>query len=93
VSSKFPLLNERIYAPYKIAALVEVLAEQGIPLEDSLRGSGIGVDQIYDASVLTSVRQYAAVCRNAVTLSRDPATPGFVRMGMSSRAADATMHF
>lgn len=29
MSAKFPLLNERIYAPYKIAALVEVLAERG----------------------------------------------------------------
>jgi AraC-like DNA-binding protein len=75
MTARFPLLNERIYAPYKIAALVEVLAEQGIASQDSLKGSGISPDQIYDASVLTSVRQYAAVCRNAVNLSSDPATP------------------
>jgi AraC-like DNA-binding protein len=75
VSSNFPLLNERIYAPYKIAALVEVLAEQGIAPADSLKGSGVEPDQIYDASVMTSVRQYAAVCRNAVSLSSDPGTP------------------
>ncbi len=71
----FPLLNERIYAPYKIAALVEVLAEQGIAPEDSLKGTGIDADSIYDASTLTSVRQYAAVCRNAVMLSCNAATP------------------
>lgn len=75
MSAKFPLLNERIYAPYKIAALVEVLAEQGITPQESLKGSGVSPDEIYDASVLTSVRQYAAVCRNAVNLSVDPATP------------------
>lgn len=75
MSARFPLLNERIYAPYKIAALVEVLAEQGIAPEDSLKGSGVSPDQIYDASVMTSVRQYAAVCRNAVSLSSDPRTP------------------
>jgi AraC-like DNA-binding protein len=75
VSAKFPLLNERIYAPYKIAALVEVLAEQGIAPERSLKGSGVEPDQIYDASVMTSVRQYAMVCRNAVSLSSDPSTP------------------
>ena len=75
MSARFPLLNERIYAPYKIAALVEVLAEQGIAPQDSLKGSGVSPDQIYDASALTSVRQYAAVCRNAVSLSSDPATP------------------
>ncbi|GAB7536574.1 AraC family transcriptional regulator [Burkholderia sp. 3C] len=75
MSSRLPLLNERIYAPYKIAALVEVLAEQGIAAEAALKGSGIAPGQIYDAAVQTSVRQYAAVCRNAVALSADPATP------------------
>jgi AraC-like DNA-binding protein len=75
VASTRPLLNERIYAPYKIAALVEVLAEQGISPEQILKGSGVDVDEIYDASVLTSVRQYAIVCKNAVSLSCDPATP------------------
>lgn len=72
--SRISLINERIYAPYKIAALVEVLAEQGIQPEASLRGSGIGADEIYDASVLTSVHQYAVVCQNAVSLSCDPDT-------------------
>lgn len=72
---RFPLLNERIYAPYKIAALVEVLAEQGIAPQDSLKGSGVDADQLYDTATLTSVRQYAAVCKNAMALSRDPATP------------------
>jgi AraC-like DNA-binding protein len=75
VSSKYPLLNERIYAPYKIAALVEVLAEQGIAPEDSLKGSGVKAEEIDDAATLTSVRQYAAVCKNAIQLSTDPATP------------------
>lgn len=75
MSARFPLLNERIYAPYKIAALVEVLAEQGIAPEDSLKGSGVAPEQIYDASIMTSVRQYAVVCRNAVALSSDPGTP------------------
>lgn len=75
MAARYPLLNERIYAPYKIAALVEVLAEQGIAPLDSLRGSGLSVDQLDDAAVLTSVRQYAVVCRNAIELSSDPATP------------------
>ncbi len=73
--SRISLINERIYAPYKLAALVEVLAEQGIAPEASLRGSGIDAAQLYDASALTSVRQYAIVCRNAVSLSCDPDTP------------------
>jgi len=75
VPPKTPLFNERIYAPYKIAALVEVLSEQGIAPADSLKGSGVDEDEIHDATVLTSVRQYARVCDNALSLSRDPATP------------------
>lgn len=72
--SRISLINERIYAPYKIAALVEVLAEQGFPPEESLRGTGIGEAEIYDASKLTSVRQYAIVCQNAVSLPCNPDT-------------------
>jgi AraC-like DNA-binding protein len=73
--SRMPLNNERIYAPYKIAALVEVLAEQGIAPEASLRGSGVSPEQIHDVSALTSVRQYAIVCQNAVSLSCAADTP------------------
>ncbi len=70
-----PLPGKRIYAPYKIAALVEVLSEQGIPVEACLRDTGVAVDTLYDATALTSVQQYAAVCRNALQLSWDPSTP------------------
>lgn len=72
---RMPLFNDRIYAPYKIAALVEVLAAQGIAPADSLKGSGVDEHDIHEATVLTSVRQYATVCGNALSLSTDPATP------------------
>ncbi|MGU3663071.1 AraC family transcriptional regulator [Methylobacterium sp. A49B] len=72
---KVPLPSERIYAPYKIAALVEVLGEQGILPEACLRDTGVDADKIHDASALTSVRQYVAVCRNALRLTQDPSTP------------------
>ncbi len=70
-----PTYNERIYAPYKIAALTEVLAEQGIPASQSLRGIGIDESRIYDATALTSIRQYVELCANALMLGADPATP------------------
>lgn len=83
-----PLLNERIYSPCKIAALVEVLSEQGIASEDSLKGSGVDVDKIYDACALTSVRQYAAVCKNAILLSCSKTRRVTVwRLGHSQRLA------
>jgi len=47
----------------------------GISPEECLRGTGVEASKIYDASTLTSVRQYAAVCSNALLLSRDPSTP------------------
>ncbi|HET8596859.1 MAG TPA: AraC family transcriptional regulator [Castellaniella sp.] len=70
-----PTYNERIYAPYKIAALVEVLSEQGIEPSRSLQGTGVDEHCIYDATALTSIRQYVEVCGNALVLGADPATP------------------
>ena len=70
-----PLPDEQIYAPYKISALVELLAEQGISADDSLRGSGVDPDALKDPFALTSMRQFMTVCMNALTLPRDPATP------------------
>lgn len=73
--SKTPLYNERIHAPYKIAALVEVLAEQGITPDMSLKNTGISPTQLHDASALTSVQQYVTVCDNALYLGALPSTP------------------
>lgn len=70
-----PLPDERIYAPYKISAVVEVLAEQGIAPKDALNGSGVTEDELADPYTLTSIRQFLAVCANALALSDDPATP------------------
>lgn len=82
MSARLPLLNERIYAPYKIEMLVEALAEQGISAEDCLRGSGLELADIHNPDAQTSVRQYLSVCQNAVRLSTDPATPFKVGLRM-----------
>lgn len=70
-----PLNGEKIYAPFKLAALVEILREQGIAADDCLRGTGVGPDELHDFSVRTSVRQYAQACVNALRLSPDASTP------------------
>lgn len=72
--SGLPLPDERIYAPYKIRALVELLAEQNISPCESLAGSGVSVDDLKDPYALTSIRQFMIVCKNALSLSDDPAT-------------------
>ena len=70
-----PLWNEKRYAPYKVAALVEVLSEQGIAAEASLSGTGLSPESLANPETLTSVRQYITVCRNALQLSKNPETP------------------
>lgn len=85
-----PLPDERIYAPYKIGALVELLAEQGITPYESLKGSGVEADDLGNPFALTSMRQYMTVCTNALTLSKDPATP--FRLGTRLRVSAYGMY-
>lgn len=72
---ELPLWNEKRYAPYKVAALTEVLAEQGIGPEASLSGTGLTAESLSNPETLTSVRQYITVCHNALRLSKTPETP------------------
>jgi AraC-like DNA-binding protein len=72
---QLPLWNEKRYAPYKMAALVEVLSEQGIAPEASLAGTGLTRERLTDPETLTSVRQYITACNNALQLSKNPETP------------------
>ena len=75
MTERAQLLNERVYAPYKIAALVEVLGEHGISAQQVLVGSGLKPDRIYDPAPMTSIRQFLVACENAIRLSRDPSVP------------------
>lgn len=72
---QLPLWNEKRYAPYKLAALVEVLSEQGIAPGESLSGTGLDPEELFQPGTLTSIRQYITVCHNALSLSKDPETP------------------
>jgi AraC-like DNA-binding protein len=65
-------LHEKVYAPLKILTLVQALSEHGVSGEAALAGSGLGVEQIRDADVRTSVQQLLTVGRNAVRLSPLP---------------------
>lgn len=67
-----PLPDERIYPPYKIGVIVDLLMGQGVSAEDCLRGSHVSADDLSNAFALTSVGQYLTVCENAILLSRDP---------------------
>lgn len=75
MAGKQALSDDRIYAPFKIAALVETLAEQGIDGKRALAGTGLSTDQLRDHFALTSIQQYIRVCVNALRNSTDPVTP------------------
>ncbi len=72
---RLSLWNEKRYAPYKLAALVEVLREQGIAPEASLSGTGLSPESLTQPQTLTSIRQYITACNNALHLSKDPEIP------------------
>lgn len=67
-------LNQKIFAPYKIATLVETVAEQGITPDIVLRGTELDTILINDPNTLTSIRQYIDACDNAIRASADPST-------------------
>jgi AraC-like DNA-binding protein len=73
-----PWVNEKIYAPYKLAALVETLSGLGATPTETLRGTGLDASMLDDPQYLTSVGQYFAACRNAIRLVPDPVTPFLV---------------
>lgn len=73
-----PWINEKIYAPYKLAALVETLNELGVPPEVTLKGTGLGLQDIENPETQTSIGQYYAACRNAARASKTPRTPFLV---------------
>ena len=72
---ELPLWNEKRYGPYKAAALVEVLGEQGIAPEASLSGTGLSPESLSNPDTRISVRQYITICHNALQLSKTPETP------------------
>lgn len=90
MSFRTPLTSERLYAPYKIAALARLLSEDGVPVEATLRGAGLERGQIDDVSCRTSVEQYLCVCRNAIRLSQDRSTP--FRVGGRLHLSDYGMY-
>lgn len=67
-----PNFEQRIYPAHKMAALVAVLVEKGVPAADVLAGSGLGDARLNAASTRVSYRQVLAVFRNAMRLAPEP---------------------
>ena len=63
-----PWINEKIYAPYKLAALVETVSSLGVPPSVILRGTELEAEDVEDPESKTSVGQFFTACRNAMRL-------------------------
>jgi AraC-like DNA-binding protein len=68
-----PDLTPRIYTPQRIAAVVHVLGEDGIPPSRALNGTGLKGSDLKSPDTRVSYQQVETVFRNAFRLSKDPA--------------------
>jgi len=85
-----PPTSQHLYPPYKIAVLVKLLAESGVPAAVALHGTRLNCAVLDNASCLTSIEQYLLVCRNALRLLQDRSLP--FRLGGRLHLADYGMY-
>ena len=62
----FPSLNQRIFAPFKLATVIDTVAGRGIAPETALDRTGLTLGQVRDPHTLTSIGQYLIACENIV---------------------------
>ncbi|MFJ2332470.1 AraC family transcriptional regulator [Pseudomonas helleri] len=63
--------KQKVFAPYKIAALIRTVAEQGITSDVVLQGIQLDASHINDPNTLTSIRQYINACDNVIAAAAD----------------------
>jgi AraC-like DNA-binding protein len=61
-----------VYPIVKVATIVELLGEEGVPAGDALAGTGIPESSLTSPITKVSLRQVLLCCRNALGLSRNP---------------------
>jgi AraC-like DNA-binding protein len=74
-------LNERVYESTKLAALFDVLVDQGCPAGEILRGVNLTADEVHSPKSKISLAELMTACKNAIRLSSDPHLP--YRIGTS----------
>lgn len=62
----FPSLNQRIFAPFKIATVIDTVAGRGIDAATVLERTGLTLAEVRDPHTLTSIGQYLTACENIV---------------------------
>ena len=66
-------LQEKLYAPLKILAVMKALESFHVEPRALLVDSGLSTAEVLNAQTRISIAQYLTVCRNAARLSPDPA--------------------
>lgn len=62
----FPSLNQRLFAPFKIATVIDTVADRGIDPATVLDRTGLTLAEVRDPHTLTSIGQYLVACENIV---------------------------
>ena len=65
-SADLPLLHQKIFAPYKLAILLDTASDHGFAPETLLAGTGLSLDRVHDPHTRTSVKDYLTACENIV---------------------------
>jgi AraC-like DNA-binding protein len=74
-------LHERVYESTKLAAIFDVLVDQGCPAAEILRDVNLTVEQVHSPKSRISLAELITACKNAIRISSDPHLP--YRIGTS----------
>jgi hypothetical protein len=69
----FPSLNQRIFAPFKIATVIDAVSGRGMTPETVLARTGLTLSEVRDPHTLTSIGQYLIACENIVAAGAEVA--------------------
>ena len=83
-------IREKVYETTKLAAVFDVLVNQGILAEDILRGLNIRPEEAHSPKTRISLGQLMTACRNAIQLSADRHLP--YRMGTTIHVSTYGMY-
>src|SRR5262245_2554543 len=64
--------DDRVYPVFKLATVIDALAEERIPAQDALAGVRLSREALASPTARVSLNQVLECCRNAARLSRDP---------------------
>lgn len=65
-AADLPLLHQRIFAPYKLATLLDTASDHGVAPGTVLAGAALSLERVYDPHTRTSVKDYLSACENIV---------------------------